>query len=52
VTRATIAIATMAKTPGHQRQQRHHNKGNNASFMTSDEGNNASLMTAEMPAHQ
>jgi hypothetical protein len=40
IMRATFAIATMAKTPVHQRQQRHRNKGNNAI-----------AMTARMPAH-
>jgi hypothetical protein len=52
VTRATIAIATTAKTPAYQRQQHHHNKGMDASFTTSNEGDNTGLMTAEMPAHQ
>jgi hypothetical protein len=52
MTRATIAIATMAKTPAHQWQQCHHDKGNNASFTTRNEDNNASLTMVEMPAHQ
>jgi hypothetical protein len=51
ITRATIAMATTAKTPAHQWQQRHHNKGNNTSLMTSNKGNDASSTTAEMPAH-
>jgi hypothetical protein len=40
-TRAIIAIATMAKTPVHQWQQCHCNKGNNAI-----------VMMASIPAHQ
>jgi hypothetical protein len=39
--RATIAIATMAKTPARQWQHCHHN-----------EGNSAIAVTAWMPAHQ
>ncbi len=45
VTRATITIAAMGKMPAHQWQQRHHNKGNNASLMTSNKGNNACVCT-------
>ncbi len=52
MTRATIVIATMAKMPAHQWQQRHQDKGDNASFTTSDEGKDTGLMTAEMPVHQ
>jgi hypothetical protein len=51
VMRAKIAIAMMAKMPVHQPQQRHHNKGNNASLTRSDKGNDASLTMAETPAH-
>jgi hypothetical protein len=50
--RAMIAIATLAKMLAHQWQQCHQNKGNNASFLTSNEGNNASSIMVEMPAHQ
>jgi hypothetical protein len=35
--RATITIATTAKTPAHQRQRCHHDMGNDASFTASDE---------------
>jgi hypothetical protein len=53
VTKATIAITTMAKMPVHQQQQQHHhNKGNNAGLTTSNEGNNTSLTMTEVPAHQ
>jgi hypothetical protein len=52
VMRATIAIATTGKPPAHQWQQHHHNEGDNASSMTSNEGNNAGSTTAETPAHQ
>ncbi len=52
VTRATITIATMAKTPAHQRQCYHHNEGDDASFTMSNKGNNASLTTAETSVHQ
>jgi hypothetical protein len=51
VMRATIAIAMTAKMPVHQWQWHHHNKGNNASSMTSNKGNNTSLIMAETPAH-
>jgi hypothetical protein len=37
--RATITIATTVKTPAHQRQQCHHDEGDNASFTMSDESN-------------
>jgi hypothetical protein len=40
IMRAAIAIVTMAKTPVHQQQQCHHNKGNNTI-----------AMMAKMPAH-
>ncbi len=59
--RATITIATTAKTPLHQRQQHHCNKGNNAITMTArtpahwwwwqchcNKGNNASLRMGTM----
>jgi hypothetical protein len=49
--RATITIATMVKTPAHQRQQCHHDKGKDASFTTSNESNDNNLTTAETPAH-
>jgi hypothetical protein len=52
VRRTMIAIATLAKTLAHQWQQCNHNKGNNASFLTSNEGNNVSSTIVEMPAHQ
>jgi hypothetical protein len=42
----TIAIATMAKMPAHQRQRRHCNKGN-----SSGKGNNASSTMMEMLVH-
>ncbi len=51
VTRETIAIATMAKTPAHWCQQHHHNNYG-TSLVMSNKGNNASLMTAKTPAHQ
>jgi hypothetical protein len=51
IMQAEIAIATTAKMPVHQWQQRHHDKGNDASLMTSDKGNNASLTTVETPVH-
>jgi hypothetical protein len=47
IMRATIAMATVAKTPAHQWQQCHHNEGNNASSMTSDRGDKASSTMAE-----
>jgi hypothetical protein len=50
--KGTIAIGMAAKTPVHQRQWCHHNKGNNASSTTSKKGNNASSSTAEMPVHK
>jgi hypothetical protein len=50
--RATIAIATTAKMPAHQRQRCYHDKGDDASLTMSNEGNNASLTMVEMPAHQ
>jgi hypothetical protein len=50
--RALITIATAVKMPAHQRQQCHHDEGDNASFTTSDESNNNNLTTAETPAHQ
>jgi hypothetical protein len=40
MTRAIIAIATMAKTSAHQWQLRHHDEGNNASMTTSNKGDN------------
>jgi hypothetical protein len=49
--RATIAMATTAKTPAHQRQQHHHNEGNNASLMTSNKGDNASSTMVETHLH-
>jgi hypothetical protein len=49
VMRVTIAIATMAKTPEHQWQQCHHDKGNDASLTTSNKGDNASSTTVKMP---
>jgi hypothetical protein len=52
VVRITIAMVTMAKTPGHWRWRLHHNKGNNASLTRRDKGDNASSTMAEMPAHQ
>ncbi len=52
VTRATIAIATMAKTPAHWRQWCHLDEGDDNSLTTRNEGNNASLMMAETPLHQ
>ncbi len=52
VMRVTSAIVMMAKTPEHQQQWCHCNKGNNASSTASNEGNDASLTMAEMPAHQ
>ncbi len=52
VMRVIIAIATMAKTPAHQQQQCHHDKGDNASLTMSNKGNNTSLTMAETPAHQ
>jgi hypothetical protein len=48
---ATIPIATMAKPPAHWLQQCHHDKGDDANSMMSNEGNNASLTTVETPAH-
>ncbi len=51
VMRVTITMATTAKIPVHQGQGCHHNKGNNASLMTSDKGNGAVLTMAETPAH-
>jgi hypothetical protein len=50
--RAAIAIVTMAKMLAHQWRWCHHNKGNNASLMTSNKGNDTSLTTAETPVHQ
>jgi hypothetical protein len=52
VTRATIAIATMAEMPAHQWQQCHHNEGDDASLTMSNKGNNASLTMAETPLYQ
>jgi hypothetical protein len=52
IMRATIAIATMAKTLAHQWQQCHCNKGNNTSSAMSNKGNDTSLTTAKTPAHQ
>jgi hypothetical protein len=49
--RATITITTMVKMPAHQWQQCHHDKGDNASFTTSNESNDNNSTTAEMPAH-
>jgi hypothetical protein len=37
--RASTTIATTVKTPAHQRQQCHHNEGDNASFTASNESN-------------
>jgi hypothetical protein len=45
VTKAAIAIATMAKAPAHQQQQQHHNEGNDASLTTSNKGDNACVCT-------
>jgi hypothetical protein len=50
--RASITIATLVKTPAHQRQQCHQDKGDDASFMVSNERNNDILMMAETPVHQ
>jgi hypothetical protein len=49
VVKYEIAIATTAKTPAHQQQQRHCNEGDNTSLMMSDKDNNASSPTAQMP---
>ncbi len=51
VIKATIAIATTTKMPAHWWQQCHHNKGNDASSMASNEGNKACSTMAETPAH-
>jgi hypothetical protein len=50
--RASITIATTVKMPAHQRQQCHHDEGNNASFTMSNESNNNNWTTAETPVHQ
>jgi hypothetical protein len=50
IMRATIAIATTAKTPVHQWWRQHQDEGGNASSMMSNEVNNASLTMVEMPA--
>jgi hypothetical protein len=50
--RASITIATMVKTPAHQRQRCHHDEGDDASFTTSDESNDDNSTTAETPAYQ
>jgi hypothetical protein len=47
IIRVKIAIATMAKNPAHQWQQRHCKVGDNTSSMISGEGGNTSLTTAE-----
>jgi hypothetical protein len=49
--RASITIATTVKTPAHQRQQCHHDEGDDASFTASDESNNDNSMMKETPAH-
>jgi hypothetical protein len=50
--RATIPIATTVMMPVHQRQGCHHDKGDNASFTTSNESNNDNSTMAKMPVHQ
>jgi hypothetical protein len=50
--RATITIPTTVKMPAHQWHQCHHNKGDDASFTTSNKSNDDNSTMAETPAHQ
>jgi hypothetical protein len=50
--RASITIATTVKTPAHQQQRCHHDEGNDASFMASDESNNDNSTMAMIPSRR